>query len=38
MHCDLALFKSWSDAQMGICGVEKVGRGAGWGRVERRGQ
>ena len=36
MHCDLAQFKSWSDAQMDISRIERVGRGGGRGREEKR--
>lgn len=37
MHCDLAKSESWSDAQMGICGLKELVRGGGWGG-KRRGQ
>lgn len=36
MHWDLAQFKSWSDAQMGICGIERVGKRRGEGRRKKR--
>lgn len=37
MHCNLAQFKPWSDAQMVISGIERVGGGGelGEGRKER---
>lgn len=36
MHCDLAQFKSWSDAQMGICGLKELVRdGGGEAREEK---
>lgn len=38
MHCDLAQFKPWSDAQMDISGIERVGSGGGREREEKRGQ
>lgn len=38
MHCDLAQFKSWSDAQMGICGLKELVRGGGREKGGKRGQ
>lgn len=38
MHGDLAPFEPWADAQMGICGIERVGKRWGEGREETRGQ
>lgn len=37
MHCDLAQFKSWSDAQMGICGLKELVRDGGREKGEKRG-